>query len=42
MDFKDFPEDEDRYDTVFMVIDRLRKKSISVPCYKTCTAQELA
>ena len=23
-------------------MDRLRKKSISVPCYKTCTAQELA
>jgi hypothetical protein len=42
MDFKDFPEDEDGYDAVFVVMDRLGKKSISVPCYKTCTAQELA
>jgi hypothetical protein len=42
MDFKDFLEDEDRYDAVFIMMNRLGKKSIFVPCYKTCTAQKLA
>lgn len=42
MDFKSFPPDKNGYDALFVVIDRLGKKAISVPCHKTCTARDLA
>jgi hypothetical protein len=42
MDFKSFPKDKLGYDSIFVIIDRLSKKPISIPCYKTCTAKDLA
>jgi hypothetical protein len=42
MDFKLFPKDKHRYNIVFVVIDRLSKQSISIPCYKTTTAKNMA
>ena len=42
MDFKSFPKDEDGYDSVFVVIDRLSKQAISIPCQKTCTSEQMA
>ena len=42
MDFKSMPRDREGYDNVFVVIDRLSKQPISVPCLKTVTAQDMA
>jgi hypothetical protein len=42
MDFKSFPVDKHGYDTTYVVIDRLSKKSISILCYKTTTAKDMA
>lgn len=50
MDFMSYPvnakgdirKDSQGYDTVFVVMDRLSKKSISISCYKTCNSQDLA
>jgi transposase InsO family protein len=42
MDFKSFPKDRNGYDTILVVVDRLSKKPISLPCYKTTTARDLA
>jgi hypothetical protein len=42
MDFKSFPKDKHGYDTAFVVMDRLSKQSISIPCYKTTTAKDMA
>jgi transposase InsO family protein len=42
MDFKSFPKDKHGYDTAYVVIDRLSKQSISIPCYKTTTAKDMA
>jgi transposase InsO family protein len=42
MDFKSMPKDQHGYDNVFVVIDRLSKQSISMPCFKTATAQDMA
>lgn len=42
MDFKSMPRDRHGYDSVFVVIDRLSKEAISVPCYKTTTAEDMA
>jgi hypothetical protein len=42
MDFKLFPKDKHRYNIVFMVIDRLSKQSISILCYKTTMAKDIA
>ena len=42
MDFKSFPTDKHGYDTAYVVIDRLSKQSISIPCYKTTTAKDMA
>ena len=42
MDFKSFPKDKKGYDAVWVVVDRLSKQAISVPCYKTVTAEQLA
>jgi len=42
MDFKSMPKDKAGYDEVFVVIDRLSKQAISIPCYKTVTAEDMA
>jgi transposase InsO family protein len=42
MDFKSFPLDKHGYDTLWVVIDRLSKQAISIPCYKTVTARNMA
>ena len=42
MDFVLFNKDKHRYDNVLVVIDRLLKESVSIPCYKTTTAKEIA
>lgn len=42
MDFKSMPKDKFGYDAVLVVIDRLSKQAISVPCHKTVTAEQLA
>jgi hypothetical protein len=42
MDYKSFPADKEGYDTLFVVMDRLSKQSISIPCYKTITARGMA
>jgi hypothetical protein len=42
MDFKSFPKDAHGYDTAFIVINRLCKQSISLPCFKTTTVKDMA
>jgi hypothetical protein len=42
MDFKSFPPSKSGYNSILVVIDRLGKRLISVPCHKTITARELA
>jgi hypothetical protein len=42
MDFKSFPKDAHGYDAAFIVIDWLYKQSISLPCFKTITAKDMA
>ena len=42
MDFKSFPQDKKGFDTVLVIVDRLTKQAISIPCFKTTTAEELA
>jgi hypothetical protein len=36
------PKDKYSYDNVFVVVDRLSKQSISTPCYKEVTAEDMA
>jgi len=42
MDFQSFPKNQHGYNAVFAVIDYLEKRLISIPCYKTTTAQDIA
>ena len=42
MDFTELPIDENGYDFAFVIMDRLTKKSVSVPCHKTITAKQMA
>jgi hypothetical protein len=42
MDFKSFPKDKHGYNTIYIVIDRLSKQSISIPYYKTTIAKDMA
>ena len=42
MDFKSFPKDKHGHDNVYVVVDRMSKKSISIPCFKTVTAKDMA
>ena len=42
MDFKSFPKDKHGYDTTYVIIDWLSKQSISIPCYKTMIAKDMA
>jgi hypothetical protein len=42
MDFHELPKDRNSYDTVFVNVDRLGKRVISIPCEKTITVEEVA
>ena len=42
MDFVLFNKDKHRYNNVLVVMDYLLKESISIPCYKTTIAKEMA
>ncbi|POS82116.1 hypothetical protein EPUL_006419, partial [Erysiphe pulchra] len=42
VDFKSFPPDRSGYNCIVVFIDRLSKEAISIPCYKTITAKDLA
>ena len=42
MDFHELPKDCNGYDTVFVNVDRLGKRVISIPCKKTITVEEAA
>lgn len=42
MDYKSFPVDKHGYDCLFVVMDRFSKQSVSIPCYKTVTARDMA
>jgi transposase InsO family protein len=42
IDFKSAPKDKHGFDNICVIVDRLSKQSISVPCHKTVTAEQLA
>jgi hypothetical protein len=42
MDFKEFPKDKHGYNAILVIIDRLGKDSMTVPCHKTIDARGLA
>jgi hypothetical protein len=42
MDFKNMPKNKGGFDAILVFIDRLGKRPILIPCYKTSTAKELA
>lgn len=42
IDFKEFPRDRSGYDMIMVVIDRLSKQAISIPCNKTINARGMA
>ena len=42
IDFKEFPKDKAGYDQIMVVIDRLSKQAISIPCHKTIDARGMA
>ena len=42
MDFYELLRDRNRYDTVFVNVDRLEKRVISIPYEKTITIEEVA
>lgn len=42
MDFRSFPKDRHGHDAAFVIVDRLSKRPISIPCNKTITAKETA
>lgn len=42
MDFKSFPSDKAGYDCLFVIMDRLSKSSVSIPCHKTINARRMA
>jgi transposase InsO family protein len=42
VDYCSFPKDKAGYDNILVVVDRFGKRAISIPCYKTTTAREMA
>ena len=42
VDFKSFPKDRRGFDTIAVFVDRFGKRPISIPCYRTIDALELA
>ena len=41
-DFKSFPTDKHGYDMIYVVVDRLSKQSVYIPCYKNVIAKDIA
>jgi hypothetical protein len=41
MDFKSMSKDKGGFDAILVFVDRLGKRPILIPCYKTSTAREL-
>jgi transposase InsO family protein len=41
-DFKSFPKDKHGYDMIYVVVDRLSKQSVCIPCHKNVTARDMA
>lgn len=42
IDFYSFPPDKHGYDSVCVIVDRLSKQAVSIPCHKTTNAEQLA
>ena len=42
MDFQSFPKSRSGHDSALVVVDRLSKQHIAIPCFKTATAKDLA
>ncbi len=42
VDFKSLPKDRKGFDNLFVAVCRLSKRSVSIPCHKTATAQDAA
>ena len=42
MDFKSMPINKEGYDMVFVVVDCFSKQAVSLPYYKTVTAEDMA
>jgi hypothetical protein len=42
IDFCSFPKDREGYDAIFMIVNQLTKRSVSIPCFKTTGAREMA
>jgi transposase InsO family protein len=42
MDYYYLPKDKHGYDCVYVVVDRFGKRVISIPCYRTVTARDMA
>jgi len=42
MDFKSFLKDKHGYDMAFIVVNQLSKQAVSLPCFKTTTAKDIA
>jgi hypothetical protein len=41
IDFKEFPKDKHRYDGILVIINRLRKDLVIIPCHKTIDSRDL-
>jgi transposase InsO family protein len=42
MDFRSFPKDRHGFDEALVIVDRLTKRPVSIPCHKTIDAKETA
>ena len=42
MDFRSFSRDKKDYDTAFVIVDQFSKRPISMPCFKTTEAEDMA
>jgi hypothetical protein len=42
IDFKSAPKDQKGFDNIYIIIDRLTKQAVSIPCYKEITAEGIA
>lgn len=42
MDFCSLPKDKKGYNSIFVIVDRFSKRYISLPCYKTTGAEDMA
>jgi hypothetical protein len=42
IDFYFFPKNHEGYDVIFVIVNQLTKHSVSIPCFKTTGAREMA